>query len=164
MVVAFAAVVLLLLTARPTAPLVYPSAAEWLPSAADRLNLRDNAHQREISELVAGLEAYDRRDLTAAIRALDHARASGATETMRVVFLGSALTQAGDYARAVRLLRSCPLQELPDPWRSETRWTLLVALHGAGETTSADSLLRALADQTGAVGARARRLLGRSDP
>jgi len=85
-------------------------------------------------------------------------------ETMRLVFLGSCLTQAGEYRRAVQTLRSVQIETIPEPWRDEGYWTLLVALHGAGDAAAADSLLHALADQTTAVGARARRLLGRPDP
>jgi hypothetical protein len=62
----------------------------------------------------------------------------------------------------VEILRACPLAKIPEPWRGETRWTLLVSLHGAGEAAAADSLLRVLAEQPGAIGARARGLLGRS--
>ena len=155
------AIALLLLTADPNREVPYPSSAEWLPSAGERLNLRNDTGGAPVQDLATALDAYDRRDLPTAIRTLSAVEASGAMETMRLVFLGSALTQAGEYPRAVQILRSSPLQRLPEPWRGESSWTLLVALHGAGEAAAADSLLHVLADQTSAVGARARRLLGR---
>lgn len=158
------AVTLVLMTVGPQRAVRFPESAEWLPSAAERLNLRNDAEQTQVRDLAVALDAYDRRDLPTAIQALSTVQASGAMETMRLVFLGSALTQAGEYPRAVPILRSVPLNRLPEPWRSECDWTLLVALHGAGEAAAADSILRALADQTSVVGARARRLVGRPHP
>lgn len=140
-----------------------PLVAEWLPSAAETLNLRNNPDQEEFVALSAALRAYDRRDLPAAIQALSAVHAIGAMDNLRLVFLGSALTQAGDYPRAVRILRSCSLDELPEPWRGEGGWTLLVALRLAGYDGAADSLARVLAKQEGTIGVRARCLL-RSQP
>lgn len=153
-----------LLTVNPRNSIPFPSTAEWLPSAAESLELRDDAGEAEATALIDGLNAYDRRDLPAAIRALSAAGSSGAMESLRLVFLGSALTQAGEYRRAVQILRSAPLATLPESWRGPCYWTLLVAFHRAGNDSAADSLLHALADQAGATGVRARRLLGRPDP
>ncbi len=141
-----------------------PMVAEWLPRASETRTLRSRADQGGIAGLTAALTAYDRRDLESAIAALSDVNASGPTEALRLVYLGSSLTHAGRYREAVRILRSCPLAKVPEPWRGESRWTLAVALSGAGEQAAADSLVRALADQPGAIGARARRLLGRSGP
>lgn len=154
---------LLSLTVRPHRTVSPPLVAEWLPSAAETLNLRNNPDQEEFVALSAALRAYDRRDLPAAIQALSAVHAIGAMDNLRLVFLGSALTQAGDYPRAVRILRSCSLDELPEPWRGEGGWTLLVALRLAGYDGAADSLARVLAKQEGTIGVRARCLL-RSQP
>ncbi len=159
-----AVVAIVLLTANPKKAVLLPTTAEWLPSASETLNLRNEATRQQVKDLAFGLRAYDRRELSVAIRALSAARTTDAMETLRLVFLGSALTRAGEYARAVQALRSCPLQRIPEPWHGEAHWTLLVALHGAGDDAAADSLLRVLADEKGAIGGRARLLLGRPDP
>jgi len=148
---------------RPGGPKI-PETAEWLPSASETLNLRAGDGGEPLPELAAGLRAYDRRDLQEALRALALAGTSGRAEIVRRVFLGSACAQARQYRRATELLRRCPLEQLPQPWSDESRWTLMVALHGAGDERSADSLLVELAEHPGAVGQRARRLLGRPGP
>ncbi len=158
-----AAGVLLLSTSHRTS-VRFPADVEWLPSASETLALRDDADRTRGTELKAALSAYDRRDLTAAIRGLSAAETSGSMNNLRLVFLGSALARAGDFSKAVQVLESVPLSTLPDPWYTESYWTLLVALHRSGNRTAADSLLHALADQPGEVGGRARRLLGRSEP
>jgi hypothetical protein len=159
-----AAVVLLVLTGNPRRTVSFPTVAEWLPSARETLSLRKNADQALSGDLTVGLEAYDRRDLQAAISALSSAKTAGMMDVMRRVYLGSSLAQAGEYPRAATVLRSCPLTKIPQPWRDESYWTLLVALHGAGNGTAADSLLRALAAETSVIGGRARRLLGHPGP
>jgi hypothetical protein len=155
-----AVVLLVIRSTRDDAP--FPATAQWLPSATETLNLRNNPDGS--SALDAALRAYDRRDLPAAIQALSTSQPSEARENLRLLYLGSSLTQEGAYREAVRVLRSCPLSDLPNPWRSEGYWTLLVALHGAGETAAADSLLHRLAGQEDTVGIRARGLLHRVKP
>ena len=107
-------------------------------------------------ELLAGLEAYSRDDLGLSVLLLDKAQVTGQLETLRRLYLGSALARQGEYVRAARLLRNMAITELPDPWSMEGRWTLYVALKGSGETTAADSLLTVLRQDAGELGARAR--------
>lgn len=146
---------------RPSKNVVYPTTAEWLTPASGPASVRRSDPTQRDAALTAGLEAYDRRDLTTAIEALSAARATGSLETMRRIFLGSALTHSGDYRGAVEALSGCGLENVPEPWRGESEWTLLVALHQARDDAAADSLLRTLAAENSSVGARARRLLGR---
>jgi hypothetical protein len=76
---------------------------------------------------------------------------------VRRVYLGSALAFQGRYQQAVECLS--PLREsvIPDPWGTEARWTLCVALYGAGERGAADSLLSVLSkvDESARIRARA---------
>jgi hypothetical protein len=110
-------------------------------------------------DLRAGFEAYGRRDIAGAVPLLERARAEGDMESLRRIYLGSALVLSGESRRAIGVLRSISAEEIPATLRDETGWTLLVALSGAKETVSADSLLTLLGRQPGAVGDRARQLL-----
>jgi len=106
-----------------------------------------------------GLQAYEARDLDNAIELLAGQEAAGLQETIRRIYLGSALALKGRSAEAVSVLRTVRAQTLPDPWGSEARWTLYVVLRECGSQSAADSLLRVLARERGQVGERARRFL-----
>lgn len=134
----------------------------WLINPASLIVAnRDGSTSQLDPDLRAGFEAYARRDLDAAIRALTLARAEGEMESMRRIYLGSALVLRGEFRPAVGVLRALPANELPESLGDETSWTLFVALSRAGDTGSADSLLTLLGQRAGTVGDRARRRLTR---
>ena len=105
-----------------------------------------------------GFAAYDRRDLAAARRLLSAPASSEPLETLRRIYLGSALAWIGDYAETAALLGSVKLDEVPEPLRGEARVCLYAAWVGAGRKASADSLLRLLRAEPGEIGERARRV------
>jgi len=130
----------------------------WIPTASGGLQVRAAADAAEHTELAAAFEAYAERNLDRAIPLLRDSEATGHLETMRRVFLGSALARIGQHDEAVEILRSVRARTLPDPWGSEARWTLYLALNAGGHQAAADSLLRVLATERGEVGDRARRV------
>jgi TolA-binding protein len=111
------------------------------------------------AEFEAGLEAYAARDFKRASQLLGKATTSGPLETVRRVYLGSALAWRGKHEEAAKVLEDVALPTLPDPWGVEARWTLYVSLRETGQEAKADSLLRVLAKEAGPVGDRARGLL-----
>lgn len=133
------------------------SSLRWLPSASEFLRLRAGGPPDEGDELARGLEAYSVGDLRAAIERLEVREATGELETIRRIYLASALAWGERYAEAVALLETVSPEELPDPWSGETRWTLYVALRGSGRAGAADSLLRVMGDGEGEIAERARR-------
>jgi len=133
---------------------------QWLPEVSGTLVSRDPRSEETDPKLVAGLKAYAHHDAAEAIRHLEASRASGRTESLRLVYLGSALAWDGRHDEAAATLRGLDVESLPEPWRSETQWTLALALRATGRMKSADSLLSTLATTEGAVGERARSLRG----
>jgi len=114
----------------------------WLTSGAGVVQRAAGADPR----LLAGLEAYARRDAAAAERELSAARASGSAEAARRVFLASAVLARGDHARAIELLESVNYEfDVPEPWRTEALRTLETAWRRAGRNAQAESLARELA-------------------
>jgi Flp pilus assembly protein TadD len=109
-------------------------------------------------EIALGLEAYNRRDAEKAIAALGEAEAEGLAESLRLVYLGSALAWSGEYQKAIGVLNELADTSLPEPWASEALWTKYVSLDRSGRRASADSLLRILADSPDEIGDRARRV------
>ncbi len=138
------------------APLVQP--LPWLPEIGHSIQARSSLAGAASVELSAGLDAYAAHDAGGAVRLLRRAQASGSLETVRKIYLGSALALEGRYEESVEVLRDTATPDLPDPWGSEVRWTLFVALRSAGYTADADSLWRVLRGEPGEVGERARRL------
>jgi hypothetical protein len=154
-----AASVALLLLVGPglrRAPLVQP--LPWLPEIGRSIQARSPLAGAASAELAAGLEAYAAHDAGGAVRLLSSAQASGSLETVRKIYLGSALALEGRYEECVEVLRDTATPDLPDPWGSEVRWTLFVALRSAGYTAGADSLWQVLRGDPGEVGERARQL------
>lgn len=149
-----AVLLLLLIPGRQTADL------RWLPTDSKELRFRATEGGIPNEGLLRGLEAYGNHDLTDAIASLRSAKASGQLETIRRIYLGSALAWNGDFEEAVKTLKTVDAGLLPSPWGSETRWTLYLAFSKAERESSADSLLRALAAEEGDVGDRAREELG----
>lgn len=130
----------------------------WLPVTPGGLQVRDAEETVESEAVAAGMAAYANREVETAIDLLRETSASGRLETLRRIYLASALAQTERYSEAARLLKSVRPQTLPDPWGSESLWTLYVSLRESGQQTAADSLLRLLCLERGEVGDRARRV------
>jgi len=129
-----------------------------LPSPGEELRLRNVDAPGNVL-LAAGLDAYSRHNWGEAARLLESADSDGAWTSVRGVYLGSALAMSGRLDEARSVIESLDARMLPDPWGSESRWTLGVIYRRLGETARADSLITALADESGAVGDRARAAL-----
>jgi hypothetical protein len=132
-----------------------------LPLYTFTLQARDVADQVP-ADLRAGLNAYDKRDFEGTIALLTKptlADLDEPDEAIRKIFLGSALAWDGDYDRAADVLGSAPLESVPGEWGREARWTLYVSLRESRREAAATAVLRALAEETGDVGERARRAL-----
>jgi hypothetical protein len=127
----------------------------WLPESTGDLQIRATTEAVD-ADLAAGFEAYANHDAQTAIALLRDAEATGRLEMLRKIYLGNALAWEGKYTDAAGILRTVRARILPDPWGSETRWTLYVALRESGDQAAADSLLRVLATERGEVGDRAR--------
>lgn len=160
--VAAGAAVAVLLTLRPArSPQGFDAGLlRWLPEVSDTRLTRKVGGEEADSNLVAGLAAYADHDAAAAVRRLEKASASGPMESLRVAYLGNALAWAGRYEESASILQDLPAKGLPEPWQSETRWTLALAWKASGRTASADSLISLLAAEPGAAGERARMLRG----
>jgi thioredoxin-like negative regulator of GroEL len=108
------------------------------------------------SILLQGLQAYDRGDLQSARELLRAAQATGSWERVRRIYLAGALLELDDAAGAVAMVRDIDLRWVPEPWNSEARWTLALALARSGQPSVADSILAALSREAGPVAERAR--------
>ncbi|HEY6195750.1 MAG TPA: hypothetical protein VI504_11975 [Candidatus Eisenbacteria bacterium] len=127
----------------------------WLPRATDAIESR--ATPGVADSLMLGLSSYARHDVRQAIARLETTpEADRSNESLRRIYLGSALAWSGDYRKAVDILYSVEMSAVPEPWNSETRWTLYTALRGARMDAPADSLRRVLAREPGELGQRAR--------
>ena len=131
----------------------------WLPDAEPTVLQRDSIPSPADERLIEGLRAYHEHDARRARTLLAGARASGPLEAVRRVYLGSSELQLGRAGDALRTLGAVDLRELPEPWRSETEWTIALANDATGRRTLADSLWRVLSSRTGPVAERARRKL-----
>ena len=131
----------------------------WLPVSNRYSSARSLGEMAGDENLAAGLSAYADRKTEQAIEHLTRAETQGDFETIRKAYLGSALVWHGDYAEAATLLLTLDPLELPEDF-NEVRWALFVALTRSGRETSADSLLRILAQEGGAVAERALQQLG----
>jgi len=131
----------------------------WFPAYSSDVRLRTDMEAASDEDLLAGFEAYAEHSPGQAIELLRKAKASEQMETLRKIYLGSALAWSGEYEDAAILLESALAQALPDPWGSEARWTLYVAWMKSGREASADSLLHVLSKETGEIGDRARLFL-----
>lgn len=140
-----------------------PAGFPWLPDASSLVVTRDGGSDTGDAKLREGLAAYARRDAAAAIEALGRASASGAFESVRRVYLGSALAQAGRAEEAAVILERTPFESLPEPWRSEGGFTLAALWRDAGNAAAADSLFGIVAKGEGPAAARAKDALRRKD-
>ena len=96
----------------------------WLPSSFEDARFRSSSPDVVEGDLALGLEAYANRDIDRAIDLLNRAETSGALETVRKVYLGSAFAWKGEYEKAAEILEGVASRSLPDPWGSEAWWTL----------------------------------------
>jgi hypothetical protein len=140
-----------------------PAGFPWLPDASSLLVTRDGNAAGGDERLREGLADYTNRDPAAAIEALGRATASGTFESVRRVYLGSALAQVGRREEAAAILEHTPLEQLPEPWRSEGGWTLAVLWRARGNAAGADSLFTILAEGAGPVAGRAKHALRGKD-
>ncbi|NNE43226.1 MAG: hypothetical protein HKN12_03385 [Gemmatimonadetes bacterium] len=127
-----------------------------LPTDAETLQLRS---ADDTAPFEAGLAAYRAGDWDAAAEQF-RTPTSGPMETVRQVFAGSALALSGREEEAVAVLEIAPLDRVPEPWGTEARWTLAVALIRTERVEEGLALMRALAESPGEVGDRARRWTG----
>jgi hypothetical protein len=128
----------------------------WLPASTAEVTTRDPSSSLPDSQIRHGLEAYARHDLAGARRWLGDVESQGPIELVRRVYLANTLAQQGDHREAAAMLERLPTDLVPEPWRSESRWTLSVAWRESGQPARADSLLAVLATEPGPVGDRAR--------
>jgi tetratricopeptide (TPR) repeat protein len=126
-----------------------------VPSEANRLR----GPEVRGGDLGRGLAAYRAGEYEEAARLLAEAGAFGAADTMRLVYLGSALNQTGRYDEAIAVLEELPLETIPDPWGAEGARNLAYALRETGRGEQADSLLRSFGtlDEPGEPGGGAGR-------
>ena len=115
-------------------------------------------------EFAAGMAAYNKRDFAGAVELLRKAQVPAAQTTFKDVYLGSALAWDGRYKEAIAVLRPLTTEALPEPWGAGVLWTYLVSLHRSGDHARADSLANVLAQQSDALGEKARRYLHRDGP
>jgi hypothetical protein len=103
---ALVAAAILLIVFWPRAPEIPADAGlRWLPVSIEGLRVRAEADPTAGADLLAGFDAYARQDAQAAIAALQKTAASGQLETLRRIYLGSALAWSGRYPDAVTVLR-----------------------------------------------------------
>lgn len=130
-----------------------------LPAADLRGTIRSEGVTAADSVVLRGLDAYNRGDAREAERLLESARVSGRMADVRRIYLGSLRMQRGDAKGARGLLTGMQEVAIPEPWKSEARWTLALALAGTGDRAAADSLLDVLAAEQGPVAERAKAFL-----
>jgi hypothetical protein len=133
---AAAAVLAVFLVRTPAPP--DRAAPAWLTTPGELVHTRSEVPVDDA--LRAGLEAYARHDLPAAITALRAAHTSGGSEQARRLYLGHALLASGEATEARAWLESVDLDALPDPWREEARRSLAAAWRRTGRTRQADSI------------------------
>lgn len=127
-----------------------------LPTETEEVRRRAGETDAPSPAFADALIAYERGDLGAAVELLDTLRAEREWELLRRLYLGNALARLGRHEDAARALRPVATPNVPDPWGAEARWTFYVALRESRRASSADSLLRLLSRESGALGARAR--------
>ena len=128
----------------------------WLPSAVFEGIRRSGGASQAESLVIAGVQAYDRRDLAEAERLLRAPLDPSALDKMRRLYLANTLVAQGRNEEAISLLDSPYGDLLPEPWNAEWGWTFFVALQRQGQSERADSVLETLVKRDGEVGERAR--------
>lgn len=117
-------------------------APQWLPSAGESVRLRGEGEPD--AHLTAGLAAYEARDLETAERELMAARAEGAAETVRRLYLGNVLVARGRAQEASAVFGDVRWYQVPEPWRHQAARTWAQALRTVGDFARADSVERSL--------------------
>jgi hypothetical protein len=128
----------------------------WLPAPEGGILARDSQAGGADPDVAEGLAAYRNRDLSNARRLLARARAEGALEQVRLLYLGDARLRLGETRAALETLRSIDFDQVPEPWKSESRWALSLAFEAEGRRNEADSLWQLLEVRTDEIGERAR--------
>jgi hypothetical protein len=129
----------------------------WLPAPEANVLTRDFLEGNPDPRIAAGLEAYRNHDAAAARRLLEPARAEGAIEQVRRLYLGNAELRLDRPRSALEALLPVDLAQIPEPWRGEAQWSLALAFARTGQGRSADSLWLLLSERSDEIGARARR-------
>lgn len=137
---------------------------DLLPDISADLRFRATEEFAPTGEFAAGTAAYKEHDFAAAIALLRKAEVPAAHATFKNVYLGSALAWDGRYDEAVAVLQPLATEVLPEPWGGAVLWTYFVSLHRSGNHARADSLANILAQESDALGERARRYLHRDGP
>lgn len=156
---AAAAVLLLVILPRPAGPPDVP-ALGWLPSYRAGVVPRPVEPGEPSPDLLAGMTAYDERQIEAAI---EHFQRATDADVARPVYLGSALAHNQQYAEAATILSRLKPESVIDEWFVATYQTLYVALMRSGSESQADSLLQAIAGEQGEFGQWARDLIQGKD-
>jgi hypothetical protein len=117
----------------------------------------------ESTGLKQGLEAYQTRQYERAVELFRQARVPDGFQNARKIYLASALAWCHRFKDAVAVFDEMPpaaFGSIPPPTANLARWTQYVSLREAGAKARANSLLRELAKEEDAIGARARTTLG----
>lgn len=133
-----------------------------LPHYSFQLQTREVFEAVAINDIKTGLEAYEAEDFKRAVELLTRAGESELNEThetIRRIYLGSALAWRGKYKDALKVLEKVSFPLVPGDWGMEAQWTLYIVLKESSREASADSLLQVLSVKPGEVGERARRIL-----
>jgi hypothetical protein len=130
----------------------------WLPSPDASIRTRGADSIVPDAAINEGLAAYRAHDAARTVARLSGAHAEGPMEQVRLLYLGNALLHLGRDQDALNTFRLVDFGRVPEPWRGEAQWSLSLALSGAGESRSADSLWKVLTGRPDAVGQRARRM------
>ena len=128
----------------------------WLPSVQRSGQLRTLGDARVDSLVLAGIAAYERRELGMAESLLSIHPAHGELEWVRRLYLANTFVALERPSEALPLLEVWESGFLPEPWDGEWRWTYVVALERSGQRDRSDSLLGILRARNDDIGARAR--------
>ena len=118
-------------------PLAVPGGA-WLPGLGDVVRTREG--NAEDPALTRGMTAYEARDMVSAERELSAAKATGAAESMRRLYLADVRLNLGHPRESIELLRGLNWRSIPEPYRREGAVLLARALRAGGELAAADSI------------------------
>ena len=126
----------------------------WLPTDDAGTTLR-STQNGTAADFLAGLEAYRRRDAREALQYFEKSRVPEGYETLRSIFLASALILNERFEEAREILTELDIPNLPSDWRRRSWWLLYIALR-KGDDPRAVQVLDELIDVGGEIGERAR--------
>ena len=110
----------------------------WLTGLGE--SVRTRGGDVEDPHLTLGMQAYAAHDLRSADRELTKARATGASESMRRLYLAHVRLSLGRSLESVELLSSLNWRSIPEPYRREGVELLARALRAGGKIAAADSI------------------------